>query len=170
MPWAVETNLFLFRNSCRRGAAGEGSAAAPGEKPSLEVMTCTAVNHVHRRAVRFDLKIPEDEDHGDFAYRATGNAHLLPEYMQVGSLSLCLVCVFWQGWAVRFRVSGMNSKLAAFRVFMVFHRGRNRLLHARATGILCSFLEYFCFFAAYPLGRACLQKARKAVFGGLTFA
>ncbi|CAM9979282.1 unnamed protein product, partial [Hapterophycus canaliculatus] len=45
-------------------------------------MTCTAINHVHRRAVKFDLKLPEDEDREDFAYRATGNAHLLPEYMR----------------------------------------------------------------------------------------
>ena len=53
-------------------------------------MTCTAVNHVHRRAVRFDIKIPEDEENEDFTYRASGNAHLLPEYMQVGGW-------FWSG-------------------------------------------------------------------------
>lgn len=59
---------------------------------------CTAVNHLHRRAVRFDLRIPEDEDSEDFVYQATGNKHLLPEYMQVGgsfdefcALASCLV-------------------------------------------------------------------------------
>lgn len=46
-------------------------------------MTCTAVNHLHRRAVRFDLRVPGDENAEDFMYRATGNRHLLPEYMQV---------------------------------------------------------------------------------------
>lgn len=46
-------------------------------------MTCTAINHVHRRAVKFELKLPEDENSADFAYRATGNAHLLPDYMRV---------------------------------------------------------------------------------------
>ena len=61
-----------------------------------DVMTCTAVNHVHRRAVRFDLKIPEDEESEDFAYHATGNIHLLPEYMRVSAIS-SLVCFFLGG-------------------------------------------------------------------------
>lgn len=99
--------LFLCLSGCH-GVAGEGSGAA-GEKPSSDVMTCTAVNHVHRRAVRFDLKIPEDEENGDFTYRAAGNAHLLPEYMQVGggSWRACLIlffgrwvfdCLCFRGW------------------------------------------------------------------------
>lgn len=65
------------------GISGSGDGGGDAGKRDLDVMTCTAVNHVHRRAVRFDLKIPHEEDVGDFAYRATGNTHLLPEYMQV---------------------------------------------------------------------------------------
>lgn len=63
-------------------------------------MTCTAVNHVHRRAVRFDIKVPDDEENGDFTYRASGNAHLLPEYMQVGGAFLKLLNVCPQAPAV----------------------------------------------------------------------
>lgn len=62
-----------------------------GDERALEdeqTVTCTAVNHLHRRAVRFDLTIPEGEEE-DFAYRATGNAHVLPGYMQVRKQALC---------------------------------------------------------------------------------
>lgn len=52
-----------------------------------QVVTCTAVNHLHRRAVRFDLKIPANEDSEDFVYNATGNTHLLPDYMKVRACS-----------------------------------------------------------------------------------
>lgn len=76
--------IFFFFSSCALGGgSGSGDDGGDAGKRDLDVMTCTAVNHVHRRAVRFDLKIPHEEDVGDFAYRATGNTHLLPEYMQV---------------------------------------------------------------------------------------
>ena len=64
-------------------------------------MTCTAVNHVHRRAVRFDIKVPDDEENGDFTYRASGNAHLLPEYMQVGGGFKAFECLSTSAGGVR---------------------------------------------------------------------
>ena len=76
---------------------GKGKGRGRGD-----VMTCTAVNHLHRRAVRFDLAIPQDEETEDFYYRATGNAHLLPEYMKVSELTrpFCFERIL-VGWGFR---------------------------------------------------------------------
>lgn len=75
-------NLSSLAIHPKEGQAA-GAVEGAGGNGGNNVMTCTAVNHLHRRAVRFDLKIPDDEDKEDFAYSATGNAHLLPAYMQV---------------------------------------------------------------------------------------
>lgn len=81
---------------------GGGKGKGRGRK---DVMTCTAVNHLHRRAVRFDLAIPQDEESEDFSYRATGNAHLLPEYMKASLPPFCFERILigrvrkkWLGW------------------------------------------------------------------------
>lgn len=56
----------------------------PNDTSGTEVI-CTAVNHIHKRALRFNLQLPQgdgDEGSEELRYTPVSNTELLPEYMQ----------------------------------------------------------------------------------------
>ena len=53
------------------------------EDEEPDTMTCTAINHIHKRAVKFDLQLSGESDHVLFV--PTANAALLPTALRVSA-------------------------------------------------------------------------------------
>jgi hypothetical protein len=53
----------------------------------LSKLTCTAINHLHKRAVKFHVELDCDHDDcldRDACYRPLANKAHLPQYLRVG--------------------------------------------------------------------------------------
>ena len=72
----------------------------PDDPTRLTRLNCTAINHVHKRATKFQLDVPCDPDSNldvDSRFRPVANLQYLPEFLQVGHVvgDLMFILVHW---------------------------------------------------------------------------